>query len=91
MHDMHNMHDVYDAHDASFTDIIDKAESIRFTSRFKTSATANLQPAELCTTEYVTNPMKVINDDPWLLSDQAINWIRAMEDVQLEIIEANLS
>jgi len=35
--------------------------------------------------------MKIINDGPDVLLDQAINWIRATEDVQLEIIEANLS
>jgi len=35
--------------------------------------------------------MKVINDGPGPLSDQAFNWIRAMKDVQLEIIDANLS
>jgi hypothetical protein len=35
--------------------------------------------------------MKIIDDGPGVLSDQAINWIRATEDVQLEIIDANLS
>jgi hypothetical protein len=35
--------------------------------------------------------MKIIDDAPRLLSDQAINRIRATEDVQLEIIDANLS
>lgn len=35
--------------------------------------------------------MKVIEDGPGLWSDQAIDWIRAMEDVQLEIIDANRS
>jgi len=35
--------------------------------------------------------MKVIENGPGLLSDQAINWIRATVDVQLEIINANLS
>jgi hypothetical protein len=35
--------------------------------------------------------MKIIDDGPGVLSDQAINWIRATEDVQLEIINANLS
>jgi hypothetical protein len=35
--------------------------------------------------------MKVIDDGPGLLSDKAINWIWAMENVQLEIIDANLS
>jgi len=35
--------------------------------------------------------MKIIDDGPGVLSDQAINWIRVTEDVQLEIIDANLS
>jgi hypothetical protein len=35
--------------------------------------------------------MKIIDDSPGVMSDQAINWIRATEDVQLEIIDANLS
>jgi len=35
--------------------------------------------------------MKVIDDSPGLLSDQAVNWIRPTEDVQLVIIDANLS
>jgi len=35
--------------------------------------------------------MKDINDRPGVLSDQAINWIRATEDIQLEITDANLS
>jgi len=78
-------------HDVSFTDKIDKAESIRFSSRFKTSTTAGFQPTELSTTEYITNRMKIIDNSPGVLSDQAINWIRATEDVQLEIIDANLS
>ena len=84
-------HDTHDTHDVSFTDKIDKAESIRFSSRFKTSTTAGFQPTELRTTEYITNRMKIIDDGPGVLSDQAINWIRATEDVQLEIIDANLS
>jgi hypothetical protein len=84
-------HDTHDTHDVSFTDKIDKAASIRFSSRFKTSTTAGFQPTELCTTEYITNRMKIIDDGPRVLSDQANNWIRAMEDVQLEIIDANLS
>jgi len=35
--------------------------------------------------------MKVIYNGPGVLSHQAINWIRDMEDIQLEIIDANLS
>jgi len=88
---MHNTHNTHNTHDVSFTDKIDKAESIRFSSRFNTSATAGFQPTELRTTEYVTNRMKVIDNGPGHLSDQAINWIRATEDVQLEIINAHLS
>jgi hypothetical protein len=34
--------------------------------------------------------MKVIDDSPGHFFDQAINWIKAMEDVQLEIINAGL-
>jgi len=35
--------------------------------------------------------MKIIDDCLGVLSDQAITWIRATEDVQLEIIDANLT
>jgi hypothetical protein len=35
--------------------------------------------------------MKIINDGPRVVFDQTMNWIRATEDVQLEIIDANLS
>jgi len=84
-------HDTPDTHDVSFTDKIDQAESIRFSSRFKTSTTAGFQPTDLRTTEYITNQMKIIDDSPGVLSDQAINWIRATEDIQLQIIDANLS
>ena len=48
-------------------------------------------PTELRTTEYITNLMTIIDDGPGVLSDHAINWIRATEDVQLEIFDANLS
>jgi len=85
------MHDTHDTHDVSFTDKIDRAKSIRFGSRLKTSTTGGFQPTELRTTEYITNRMKIIDDGPGVLSDQAINWIRATEDVQLEIIDANIS
>ena len=84
-------HDTHDMHDVSFTDKIYKAESIMFSSRFKTSTTAGFQPTEIRTTEYITNRMKIIDDGPEVLSDQAIHWIRATDDVQLEIIDANLS
>jgi len=56
-----------------------------------TSTTVGFQPTELRTTEYITTRMNIIDDSPGVLSDQAINWIRATEDVQLEIIDANLS
>jgi hypothetical protein len=45
----------HDTHDVRFTDTIDTAESIRFSSRGKTSTTAGFQPTELRTTEYITN------------------------------------
>jgi len=91
MHNTHNTHDPHNAQDVSFTDNIDKEDSIRFSSRFKTLVTAGFQPTEHRTTEYVTNRMKAIEDGPGLLSDQAINWIRATEDVQQQIIDSNLS
>jgi len=80
MHDKHhtpNTQDTQNAQDVSLTDKIDKAESIRISSRFKASATAGFQPAELRTTEFMTNWIKVIDDEHGLLSDQALNWIRA--------------
>jgi hypothetical protein len=76
-------HDMHDTHDVSLTDKIDKAETIRFCSRFKTSTTAGFQPTELRTTEYITNRMKIIDHGPGVVSDQAINWIRSTEDVHL--------
>jgi len=82
------MHDTYNV---SFTDKIEIAASIRFPIRFKTSTTAGFQHAKLRTTEYIINRMKIIDDSPGVLSDQAFNWIRATEDVQLEFIDANLS
>ena len=85
------LHKAHDMHHVSCTDKIDKAQSIRFSSRFKTSTTTCFQPTELHTTENITNRMKVINNCPGVMSDQSINWIRAMEDVQLEIIDAYLS
>jgi len=35
--------------------------------------------------------MKVINDGAGVVSDQAINWIRATENIRVEIIDAKLS
>ena len=84
-------HDTHNRHDVRFTDKIDKAESIRSSSRCKISTTTVFQPTELRTTEYVTNRLKVISNGPGVLSDQAIDRIRATEDVPLEIIDANLS
>lgn len=49
------------------------------------------QPAELPTTEYITNRMKVIDDGPGCLCNQAINQVRAAEDVKLLIIDVNIS
>jgi len=62
-----------------------------FSSRFKISTTAGFQPTKLHTTEYITNQLKITDDGPGVWSDQAIDWIRATEDVQLEIIDGNLS
>ena len=91
MHDMHDTHGAHDVEDVSFTDHIDQGERIRFSSRFKTSTTGGFQPTEHRTTEYVTNQMKVIHNGPRLLSDQPINWIKATEDIQLEITNTNRS
>jgi hypothetical protein len=81
---------VHNAKDLTFTDKIDKAEPIRFSSWFKTSATTGFQPTERVTTEYILNWIKAIDGSPGLWSAQAINCIRATEDVQLEIIDGNL-
>ena len=91
MHDTCDMHDTQDKHDVRFTDKIENVESIRFGSRCRTSSSQGFQATELCTTEYVTNRIKVINDGPGVLSDKVINCIRAMEDIQLEILDANLT
>jgi hypothetical protein len=85
------MHDVHDIQDGSFTDTIDIAESIRFSSMLMTSATAGFQSAELYTIQYVPNRIDIIDDGPGLLAEQAINWIRATKDIQLQNIDANLS
>jgi len=89
-HVTHYKHGPHDMQHVSCTDKINQAESMRFSSRFKTSPTACIQPTGLRTTEYVTNRMKVIDDAPRFLSDQAINGIRATENVHLDIIDANL-
>ncbi|KAF8245057.1 hypothetical protein K440DRAFT_646585 [Wilcoxina mikolae CBS 423.85] len=80
------MHDASDIHDT-----IDKTESSRLSSSHTTLATVDFEPAEHCTPEYISKRQKVINDGPGHLSDQAINWIKAMEDVELEINDVNLS
>jgi len=85
------MQDTDDTHAVSFTNKIEQARSIRFSSRFTTATTAGFQPTELCTTEYITDRMKIIDDSPGILSDQAITWIRATENVQFQIIDTNLS
>jgi hypothetical protein len=74
-------HDRHNTNDVTFTDKIYKAESIMFSSRFKTSTTAGFEPTELRTTEYITNGIKIVDNGPGVLSGQAINWIRATEDV----------
>jgi len=66
---MDNSDDAHDVEDVRFTDKIDNAESIRFSRRFKTSATVEFKPTELRTTECVTKRMKAIDDGPGLLSD----------------------
>jgi hypothetical protein len=81
----------HDAQDVSFSDRINKADSIRFSSKFTTLTTASFEPGELRTAEYVTKRKKVIDDGLGHLSDQARHWINATEDVQLEIIDAGLS
>jgi len=72
-HNTHNMHNMHNTHDVSFTGKIYKAESIRFSSKVKTSVTAGFQPTKLRTTEYVTNRIRVINDSLELMFAQAIN------------------
>ena len=62
-----------------------------FSSRFEMSVSVGFQPTQLRTTAYVINRMKAINDRPGLLTDQEIIWIRAMEDVQWDIIHATVS
>jgi len=67
------------------------AESIRFSSRFMTSATVGFQPAALHTRQYVTHRINVMDHGPGHLSQYAIDSNRAMEDIRQEIIDANLS
>jgi len=83
-------HDIHNTQDVPVTDKIEKDESMSFSSRFTILATADVQHTELCTTEYVRNRMNVIHDSPGLLSDQVVHWIKVVEDIKLEIIDANL-
>jgi len=55
------------------------------------STTAGFHHTELHTTEYVTNQKKVTDNGPGVFSAKAINTNRATEDVQFDIIDANLS
>ncbi|KAF8241388.1 hypothetical protein K440DRAFT_643711 [Wilcoxina mikolae CBS 423.85] len=87
-HDTSDMHDAHDAQNVSPR--IDRTESIRFSNSLTTSATTGFQTAELRTEEYVAKRQIIIADGPGPLSDQAINWIKAREDVQLEMIDAGL-
>jgi len=84
MHDKHNMQDV------TFTDTIDKAEYIRYSSRIMTSKTVGFPLTELCTTQYVRKWTNIIDRSSGLLSDRAINWIRVTENIQLDIPNSNL-
>ncbi|KAF8247975.1 hypothetical protein K440DRAFT_643414 [Wilcoxina mikolae CBS 423.85] len=92
---MHYTPDAYNAHNTLYVSLrnrIDKTESIRFSNNFlTTSATTDFQPTELCTEEYFTKRQKIIADGPGPLSDQAVNRIRATEEVQVEMINSGLS
>jgi hypothetical protein len=81
---------MHDTQDVSFSDRINMAESIRFSSKFTTLAAAAFKSGKFHPTEYITKRKKVIDDSPGHLSRQAINWNKATEDVQLEIIEVGL-
>jgi len=91
MHVTQKMLDAHHVHDFTWTDKIYKAELIRFSSWFKTSATAGFKPTELHTTEYIPKRNSILDDGSGLLSEEAINSIRAAEDVQLDIIDVNIS
>jgi len=91
MQEVHDMHNVNCAQDVRFIDRIDKAESTRFSSNFKTVATTGFQPTDLRPTEYITNWIKVIDNGPGRLSDQAMDMIVPMEAVQRHIVNANHS
>jgi hypothetical protein len=84
-----NIATIPDTHDMKNT--IEKPKSIRFCSNHTTLATRRFEPAKLCTAEYVTMQNKVIDNRPGHLSDHSIKWIKAMEDVQLQLIDTGLS
>ncbi|KAF8248435.1 hypothetical protein K440DRAFT_642571 [Wilcoxina mikolae CBS 423.85] len=72
-------HNTNEEQNISFRNRIDEAKSIRFSNSFATLATTDLQPAELCTAEYITRRKKIITDGPESLPEQAINWLRAIK------------
>ncbi|KAF8245717.1 hypothetical protein K440DRAFT_645680 [Wilcoxina mikolae CBS 423.85] len=74
-----------------YISVNNRIKSNRFTSWFMTSATAGLQSDELRIAEYITGWQTVMNDGPEYLSNQAVNWIRDTEEVDLEIIDTALS
>lgn len=74
-------HDTHGTQDVSFMHRIWNPESIRFNSRFMSSATTDFQSTELHRTVYGTKQMNIIDDGPEHFSEQAINLIRATEDV----------
>lgn len=82
---------MHDTVNVRFTDVIDQAESIRCSRWTMTSITSGVQPTKLRTAEYVTKIMRVINNYPGVVFDQAYNCIRALENVQFRIIDASLS
>jgi len=77
--------DMHDTLDVSFSDQINMANSIRSSSTFTISDTENFQPTQLRTTVYITNGMNTIDARPGHLSDRAINWMGAANDIHLEI------
>jgi len=90
-HDMHDMHDAPNVQDVSFTNKVNHAKLIRFSKRFKTSSTAGFKPTELRKTKYATEQIKVFHHGPWLLSNKTIDWIGAMENVRMQIVDTILS
>jgi hypothetical protein len=89
-HNTHPKHSITNVNDVSFTPKKEKAKSIRLSSRFNASATMGFQSTELYTTPYIRNQLNIVNAGLTLMSDLAMNWISATEDVQLLIIAANL-